>query len=184
MAESDVVEDQIPEEDDSARKARIAGSIIISVFLLLILLAIYSFLFPARTHEGVSENQRSIKDLELGIRNFKSQYGSYPWPKGTDVSDLNSADICRELKPTEVGLTKGRAPTVNRQSMDFYFFPRRHLKPSPEGGGNTLVDVWGNEFRFKFDPVNSRLLIWSLGKNGIDETSDGDDDYGDDDNNL
>ena len=45
-----------------------------------------------------------------------------------------------------------------------------------------LMDPWGQTFRYRLRSAigEPRYHLWSFGPNGIDESSDGDDDFGDD----
>ena len=71
--------------------------------------------------------------------------------------------------------------THNRLIKDYLpTIPDKYIDSSTK----KLVDMWGNEYRFWWKGVEERAVIYSLGENGTDETSDGNNNFGDDVNNL
>ena len=101
-------------------------------------------------------------------------YNRYPWPDSAPPLGTTMADVLKELAPTNPGVTKGKKPTINTAMETYFEVPDKYLR------NGTLVDYWGNEYMIAYDEKIKGPIIWSKGPNGIDETSDGDEKYGDD----
>ncbi len=132
----------------------------------------------AKAREGETRNM--VNALELAIESFRLDYNQYPWrPPPLTPEVLVSADVIRELMPDDPRITVGQVPTQNRKGRSYLkSVKERYIKDG------TLVDPWGQEYKFDWDGENRVLLIYSIGSNGEDETIDGDDDYGDDHTSL
>ena len=101
-------------------------------------------------------------------------YNQYPWPDDAPPPATSMADIVMELAPTNSRVAKGKKPTINTAWETYLEVLDKYIK------NGTLVDPWGNEYMIVHDTKKKRVIIWSKGPNGIDETSDGDEKYGDD----
>ena len=112
-----------------------------------------------------------IAQLVVAMENFKIDYNQYPWPNDAPPPVTSMADILREFMPTDPRLTKGKSPVINVARETYLEIPEKHVK------NGTLADPWGNEYLIVYV---KGPIIWSQGPNGIDETSDGDEKYGDD----
>ena len=95
-------------------------------------------------------------------------------PGATPPPVTSMADIVKELAPTHPGVTKGQKPAINTARETYLEVTYKYLK------NGTLVDRWGNEYVIVYKDKVKGLIIWSKGPNGIDETLDGDQNYGDD----
>ena len=115
-----------------------------------------------------------IYELLISIKNFKMDYNQYPWPDDAPPMGTTMADVLRELAPTHPGVTKGKKPTINTAMETYFEVPNNYLK------NGTLVDPWGGEYMIIWDDRRKGPIIWTKSRNGIDETSDGDEDWGDD----
>ena len=85
----------------------------------------------------------------------------------------------RELMPDDPRITEGLVPEYNRKGRSYL----RSIKDKYIEEG-TVVDPWKQEYIIEFDVAQQKTSIWSIGPDGVDDTSDGDDDYGDDITNL
>lgn len=139
-----------------------------------------------RERARIAETRRMVLDLETAIKRFQMDYHQYPWSPSAPAGSLVAADIIRELAPTRTRLASGRNPSdpkfINKRLKDYLIIPDKFLADA--GSGATLVDPWGSEYLFAFDVQAQEPKVCSKGPNGIDETSDGDDDFGDDLTNL
>lgn len=144
---------------------------IIRMFVGLFFYGGQSHVHP-KTRVMIAKNM--IHQMDVSIAKFKMDYDQFPWPNDAPPIGTTMADILRELAPTNELLTKGKKPTINTAMETYFEIARKHLK------NGTLVDPWGNEYMIGYDEMLNGPSIWSKGPNGIDEMSDGDEDYGDD----
>ena len=118
-----------------------------------------------------AEARSTIAALELAIEQFKLDNNQYPWPPPPGTPDpLVPADVIRELVPDDPRITAGQVPTRNRARKSYI----TTLKDERISGG-TLVDPWGQEYRFRWDAAAERLIIHSCGEDAFDEDGGGDD---------
>ena len=120
--------------------------------------------------------------IEIAIREFKVVHQCYPWDPASPPPIAPTAEIIRELAPNDSRLTLGSPPVYNTTG--------RVLLPAIAGGdirerssgtGDfTIRDPWNNEYGIIYEAATDTVTVFSRGPNGVDETSDGDTDYGDD----
>lgn len=167
------------------------------VMINLLFWAFFTFLRPLlESNSGpkpIVWSSNIIRQLVVSMQNFRMDYNQYPWPDDAPPMGTSIADILRELAPTDPRVTKGKKPTINTAMRTYFEYSDRYFR------NGTLVDYWGNEYMIVYEfsvkgrtmwgrgPNGDRIeyevkvpIIWSKGPNGIDETSDSDEDYGDD----
>ncbi len=134
-------------------------------------------LVRARSSTEVAEAKSMVNAIELAIEHFKLDYNQHPWDPQAGPGAM--ADVIRELMPDDPRITAGLVPEYNKQGRSYL----RSIKEKYIKDG-TLTDPWGREYMIEFNVTQQKMTIWSVGSTGEDETSDGDEDYGDDITNL
>ena len=166
-------------EKEKPARTRSFPKILLEIFVVaLIPIILIGLLLPMRrgvtTSAKVVEAKYRIHQLVISIENFKMNYDQYPWPNDAPPMGITMADVLRELAPTHPGVTKGKKSTINTAMETYFEVPNNYLK------NGTLVDPWGGEYMIIWDDRRKGPIIWTKSRNGIDETSDGDEDWGDD----
>jgi hypothetical protein len=64
---------------------------------------------------------------------------------------------------------KGQGGSVNTSQDYLGNIPSQFVKDL--GDGNTLVDLWEQEFKFRVNPDGLSPVIWSCGENKVDDTN-------------
>ena len=112
-----------------------------------------------------TQARNMITALVLAVERFRLENNQYPWPPPPGTPDpLVPEDVIRELIPDDPRITLGQVPTHNKA--------RRSYLPSLKDEyvkGGTLVDPWGNAYRFKWDAAAEKVIIYSFGKDGADD---------------
>ena len=185
----------------------IRGFTLIELLVVIAIIAILAgLLLPAligaRERAKRAEVVRLVQDMELAIKNFHFDYSEFPWPPPPPqpaqppLPIPDSANIIRELAPTNPRIDSPKQPDpndptwVNKRFKEYLTIHDKFLGV-PASGGNggkkTLIDIWRQEFKFYYDVENQRVIIWSVGKDGQDDTQDdidpsssGDNNFGDD----
>lgn len=132
---------------------------------------------PGPPPDKVAEAEAMVAKLDEALESFKADYGQYPW-HGDPMYPI-SADVIRELMPEDPRIVRGLPPSINVNGTTYL-----HDIPSYYISDGTLVDPWGCEYYFVRSISPEMICILSFGPNAMDETSDGDADYGDDISNL
>ena len=124
-----------------------------------------------------------VSALSRALETFKLDYSMYPWgPAATALEHPISADVIKELVPNDPRLTfETMDVTYNVRKKDYLpDIPDKHI----DVAAYKLVDMWGKQYGFWWKDVAERAVVYSRGEDGFDDTSDGDEDFGDDINNL
>ena len=105
-----------------------------------------------------------VTELRLACRNFRLMHERYPWAEVEEVTGGTAIDPRRvyvELR----GLPGAK---INRERRDYIGkLPKRSVK------GGAVVDPRGRPLVFRVNAKNGEPVVWSYGKNGRDETNDG-----------
>ena len=148
------------------------------VLIMGVLFCIAGVVFPLLPHSHPPgrpiKTANMVRDMHIAILNFKANNGVYPWGAGP----VRMSDVIRELAPGNPRITLGRPPVHNMQLIDYLYVPDDLLQTFR--GGTTLCDSWGRIFGIRYDVKTDTVIVCSRGADGVDETFDGDDDYGDD----
>jgi prepilin-type N-terminal cleavage/methylation domain-containing protein len=110
-----------------------------------------------------------IKNIENAARTFQLAYNRWPWniEDNTLAAKLDAHDIFAELAPGNSALaTASYNPLHNKQRVEYLAIPPVHVR---EG---KVIDVWGNELEFFWNPDARAIIIVSPGKNKLNETVD------------
>lgn len=124
----------------------------------------------------IARTRATLNSLQLAFHQYFTSLSQYPWPIGSPPTGEPIRNVLRELAPSRYDLA-GTVPSFNT-TADFFTIPRKLEGNS--AAGTLLLDPWGIEYNIKFDAANQQTIIWSNGPDGVDETSDGDTNYGDD----
>jgi hypothetical protein len=128
---------------------------------------VLTLLAQARKKARRAEVLSFIKEIEAAAKTFQLNYNRWPWEieGATLIKKLNAADIFAELSPGTSSLqTCSYQPLLNRQRLEYLAIPAHRIK------GARVVDSWGNEFEFFWNPDTRSIVIISIGENQKNET--------------
>ena len=165
------------ETRSAVQKAKIlgTGAVVIVVVVLRGFYLVRSAFFGMVDYAGVQSLVISkIRQIETAIELARSEQGMHPWGYEEPEGGFAMADVIRALSPENARLTKGRQPDFST-GMDYLDLRDDEIGDSPDGGGATLLDPWGNEYRIATIEGFWKIRIWSPGENGLDENGAGDD---------
>ncbi len=139
---------------------------ILAGILLPIIGAIMRETEPALTRALVMQCHGAVEQFEMDL-------SRKPWCKMSKVKEymqaskphlvkIETADVLAELRG------QGK---INRDVDYLGGLDSRFVKDL--GSGKTLVDAWGREIVFRIDPRDNKPIVYSVGRNGVDETGDG-----------
>lgn len=170
------------------RTRRERGFTIIELLVVIAIIGILSgllmpVLIKSRNVANKTKVTSMIRDLIIAIKNFQHDYGDYPWPEGTDPDAIEMADVLRELSPSNTKLSKGVPVQINMQLRDYLEIPLGTIGNSPLGGGRTMLDIWNEEYKIRFDVDGQEPVVWSKGEDRKDAPIDNDP-SGDNNDNL
>lgn len=153
---------------------------IIAVLMSLILTVLSMVQKKAREveiHTFISDIQAAIKRFELAYQRdpWDEVDENQPWNVDKDDSpwdltkEISAEQIFRELVPGDQGLKADVYTDIlyNRNRTNFMEIPssRRNL-------AGEVVDKWHHPFHFAWDDTRRRLIIWSDGADGVNDTVD------------
>lgn len=157
------------------KRTRMAGFTLIELLTVVAIIAVLAaILLPTlvgvRQRARRVEAQNMIRALELAVERFKLDHSQYPWapPPQTPEKPV-SADVIRELMADDPRITAGSVPTYNRTGRSYLTGVKdEYIKDG------TLVDPWGEEYRFQWESASEKVLIYSFGGDGDDGGGEGD----------
>ena len=124
-----------------------------------------------------------INEVSSAIKRFRMDYNQYPWelPAPDDEPDISWEDVCKELNPTNEDLN-GEVE-FNKAMQDYVNFRREEIQ------NGIVVDPWGQSYHIYWDREHDKVVIWSVGDDGVDDTGDdargeGNNYFGDDVHNM
>jgi hypothetical protein len=118
-----------------------------------------------------AEAKSATERIRVALEVYRTEQDGWPWGRRPEDRPV-MADVVRALAPSDKRLTKGKP--AGFAGGDLLTIGSTEIGESPEGGGRTLLDPWGNEYRIGLD-TRGDLRIWSCGINGKDESCGGDD---------
>jgi prepilin-type N-terminal cleavage/methylation domain-containing protein len=110
-----------------------------------------------------------IKNIENAAHSFQLAYNRWPWKieDQTLSKKLNAGDIFAELSPANSVLAAATYnPLANKQRLEYLAIPPSYVKDGK------VIDVWGSELEFFWNPDTCGIIIVSPGKNKLNETVD------------
>jgi prepilin-type N-terminal cleavage/methylation domain-containing protein len=110
-----------------------------------------------------------IKNIENAARTFQLAYNRWPWSTEdkTLAAKLEARDIFAELAPSNSALAEATYnPLVNKQRQEYLAIPPVHIKDG------RVIDVWGSELEFFWNPDARAIIIVSPGKDKMNDTVD------------
>jgi prepilin-type N-terminal cleavage/methylation domain-containing protein len=113
-----------------------------------------------------------VKDCELACGNYRLDYNQQPWTRPTEVRALMEAGTPEKVEiktPAVYSELKGLGPNVNK--LQDYLGKVQSKFIRDLGDGDTLVDMWEREIKFRVDPDSLEPIIWSFGENKVDDTN-------------
>lgn len=130
--------------------------------LLIVLLAV--LMCGARRSRPKVPVRILVTELRLACANFRLMHERYPWAEVEDVTGGTAID-CRRVYVELRGLPGAK---INKERRDYLGkLPDRFVK------GGVVVDSWGRPLVFRVNAKNGEPVVWSYGRNGRDETNDG-----------
>ncbi|HHN47054.1 MAG TPA: prepilin-type N-terminal cleavage/methylation domain-containing protein [Planctomycetes bacterium] len=126
-----------------------------------------------------------INQIKLAIDQFRLENNQYPWD--LPVDDVTPpviifTDVAKELNPSNTELAGN--VVYNIMKRDYISFSNSGSLKEIDANGK-VVDPWGIEYEIYWNMQLDKFVIWSLGPDAVDDTSDdlqgaGDGSYGDD----
>jgi Type II secretion system (T2SS), protein G len=149
-----------PVANQGGRGRRLLKYALLAAFLAAILLAVYHSAdhFFRKTLPVRTVTSPAIAPVLVG-------------PRGSIAAAIRMFQVDvgrRPLNLTELVFLLGTHPDRNRWRGPY-------LKDPEE-----LIDPWGRAYRYDANASKKNYRLWSVGLNGIDESSDGDGNFGDD----
>jgi general secretion pathway protein G len=158
--------------------------VVISVIALLAGLTATVIVGAAKKRLVVKTMGR-VQQMKLAIEQFRLENNQYPWELPVDdatVPVIVFTDVAKELNPSNTDL----AGTVkfNLSKRDYLQFTNSGSLKEIDPDGK-VIDPWGAEYEVYWDLRLDRVMIWSLGPDGKDDTMDdakgtGNGNFGDD----
>lgn len=133
------------------------------------------------------QTQSEIVTLDKVIEVYKIRYGSYPaHDTSTTPPTLNFGEKLSDTKPGSGLLTK-RVMYIDYRKQGFKVSNSDYDDPNATAA--TVLDPRELPYLYYHDSANNRYFIWSVGADGIDDSSDdyigaGDGFFGDDISNV
>ncbi len=160
------------------RERRPRGFTLVELLVVICIISIlmglvFAIVAAAMNHANKALTRAMVGTVQGALETYKQTYQSYPWLKATEVEKKMLAGKAGEVEIKTAAVyaeLSGKGP-VNTAENFLRGVPDRCIRDL--GGGKTLVDAWGREIKIRVDPNNSEVVVWSVGKNGKDETNDG-----------
>lgn len=148
-----------------------------TVLELLIVIAIVSILAalilsvagPVRKKAVRAQALQLIQSAEHAAKSFQLAHNRWPWNADgqTLAKKLPAQDIFAELAPGNPALAPAaHTPLANTQKTEFLSLPASAIR------NGRVIDPWGNELEFFWNPDTRSVVIVSAGPNGVNETVD------------
>jgi prepilin-type N-terminal cleavage/methylation domain-containing protein len=141
---------------------------VIGIIALLLGLVV-AVLGPAREKAKRAQVLNLIKNIEGAAKVFQLAYNRWPWDvEGKTLGmKLNAGDIFVELSPANAALTPASyTPLFNRQRAEYLAIAPNWIKDGK------VVDAWGNELEFFWNPEARCIVIVSPGRDKTNDTID------------
>ena len=112
-----------------------------------------------------------VHQIKLAIEQFRLENNQYPW--ALPVDDTTSpvivfADVAKELNPSNANLSG--TVKFNLSKRDYLAFTNSGSVKEINSSGQ-VVDPWSNEYKIHWDTKLDRVIIWSRGPDGNDDTT-------------
>jgi hypothetical protein len=157
----------MPQDQTATRKRKRPIGLFVATASVGLLVAVVLILLLFGGGHRVSRKmpvQSLATELRLACANFHLEYGRYPWALREEITGSTTIDcrqVCTELR----GLP---GASINKAKRDYVgALQSKFVKD------DLVVDTWGRPLEFRVDPKTGEPVIWSYGRNGKDETNDG-----------
>jgi prepilin-type N-terminal cleavage/methylation domain-containing protein len=155
--------------DDHCRRGFTLIELLIVVCIIGILMSILlPVLNAARERARKVQVASLVQECDLACNNFRLENGQYPWTKPPAVvaaTVILAEDVYAELRA-------GPTATINLSQDYLGEVKSRYLRTV--ANKTRIIDIWQEELLFRVNPNGLVPVIWSKGKNKVDETNDGD----------
>lgn len=114
------------------------------------------------------EAEKTAVKIAADIGRFRFACNVYPWdlPVGNaEFVELDWKDVCKELDPTNDDL--GGQYKFNEKMTQFMDFSARSRIRD-----GVFVDPWGKAYHIGWNRKQDLVVVWSEGKDGVDDTLD------------
>ena len=145
--------------------------VVISVIALLAGLTA-TVIVGAAKRRLVVKTMGRINQMKLAIEQFRLENNQYPWALPVDDKTapvIVFTDVAKELNPSNADL--GGVVTFNLSKRDYLAFVNSGSLKEIDMSGK-VVDPWQNEYQVYWDLNLDRVMIWSKGPDGVDDTLD------------
>jgi len=155
MPQPDETLDFPPYQPPKPRKFPVLHLVLLAVTGFVLLMLVMSNAHPPRPRatKGLVARMRMACDV------YSILFSAYPWTSPTEVTGST------RIVNREVYTQLQRAFAAERESVCT-------LEPQFLHDG-TIVDQWGREIQFRVDPKTMKPVVWSCGRDGKDDTNDG-----------
>ncbi len=144
------------------------------LFVITILVILISISWVAAKHvfdkQRIRKTQGEIKLLVTAVENYKIRYGSYP---ANDTSEtphpLSFGEKLSDVVPGS-GWNGKRPMYINFKRKDIKV--SNDLYDDSNATKTKVLDPLENTYLYYHDTATDRYYIWSIGKDGIDSSSD------------
>jgi type II secretory pathway pseudopilin PulG len=114
-----------------------------------------------------------INKCRVACEHYRNDLGEYPWLKSSEVKKKMAAGLPAQVEIRTVDVLAELRGRGTRNKKTDYLAGLEGRFARDLGSGPTLVDAWGREIFFRVNPDGMEAVIWSTGRNGVEETNDG-----------
>jgi prepilin-type N-terminal cleavage/methylation domain-containing protein len=146
--------------------------IVVSIISILvgILLPIISII---RKKAQITATKVAVNVCHVGCAKFSNDHQRFPWPRQVELQAILSGAAPEDgaLVTYKIYAELRGNGTLN-STVNYIVGLKPRFIGKTTDGHETLVDWWGRELQFRVSPQTNEVVVYSLGVNGLDETSD------------
>ncbi len=160
------------------RRRATRGFTLIEMLIVVCIIGILlSMVFPIITLANNMAQEAQTKTLVGVVKDacdrYEQTHQTYPWLKATKVEKKMLAGLPGEVEIKTAAVYAELSGKGSANTADNFLSGVDGKYKKDLGAGTTLVDARGREIMIRIDPNSSRVVVWSVGRNGKDETNDG-----------